>query len=256
MRELYSTFVRKEDRVIVMDILSAEMTKYAANAMLATRISFMNELAALCETSGADIENVRRGIGSDTRIGHAFLYAGLGYGGSCFPKDVKALMHTLKENNLNATILQAVEDVNKFQRKSFVKKVLSKMNNDVKGKTFAIWGLSFKPQTDDMREAPSIDIINELRKNGAKFKAYDPIAIENAKKIIGDDNIEYFERNYDVLDGADALLILTEWHHFRKPDFEKMKSLMKNPIIFDGRNQYSPEKMKDKGFQYYCIGRP
>ena len=256
MRELYSTFVRKEDRVIVMDILSAEMTKYAANAMLATRISFMNELAALCETSGADIENVRRGIGSDTRIGHAFLYAGLGYGGSCFPKDVKASMHTLKENNLNATILQAVEDVNKFQRKSFVKKVLSKMDDDVKGKTFAIWGLSFKPQTDDMREAPSIDIINELRKNGAKFKAYDPIAIENAKAIIGNDNIEYFERNYDALDGADALLIITEWHHFRKPDFEKMKSLMKNPIIFDGRNQYSPEKMKDRGFQYYCIGRP
>jgi len=255
MRDLYSTFVRKGDRVMTMDIPSAELTKYAANAMLATRISFMNELARLCEAAGADIESVRRGIGSDSRIGTAFLYAGIGYGGSCFPKDVKALIYTLKDFGFDAKILSAVEDVNRDQRRAFIDKVVMHMGENLGGKTFAVWGLAFKPQTDDMREAPAIDIITELRRRGAKFKAYDPIAVENARRIIGDDSIEYVKNNYDTLPGADALLLLTEWHHFRKPDFDKIKSLMKSPVIFDGRNQYEPAKMKELGFTYYSIGR-
>lgn len=255
MRDLYSTFVRKGDRVMTMDIPSAELSKYAANAMLATRISFMNELSHLCETTGADIESVRRGIGSDSRIGTAFLYAGIGYGGSCFPKDVKALIYTLKDYGFEAKILSAVESVNKDQRTLFVKKVVMHLGENLAGKTFAVWGLAFKPQTDDMREAPAIDIITELRKRGASFKAYDPIAVDNARAIIGDDHIEYVKNNYDALKGADALLLLTEWHHFRKPDFDKMKSLMKSPVLFDGRNQYEPAKMKEQGFTYYSIGR-
>ncbi len=255
MRELYSTFVRKGDRILVMDIPSAELTKYAANAMLATRISFMNELSRLCEATGADIESVRRGIGSDTRIGNAFLFAGLGYGGSCFPKDVKALIHTSKSLGFDAKILTAVEDVNKEQRHFFIQKVVAKMGENLKGKTFAVWGLAFKPLTDDMREAPAIDIISELRKKGARFRAYDPIAVTNARAIIGEDSVEYLKHNYDTLDGADALLLLTEWHHFRTPDFDRIKTMMKSPIIFDGRNQYDPESMREKGFQYYSIGR-
>lgn len=255
MRELYSTFVRKGDRVMVMDIPSAELTKYAANAMLATRISFMNELSRLCELTGADIESVRKGIGSDSRIGNAFLYAGIGYGGSCFPKDVKALIHTLKDHGFGAEILSSVERVNRHQRTSFLEKIMRHMGEDLKGVTFAVWGLAFKPQTDDMREAPAIDIINGLRERGAVIRAYDPIAADNAREILGDEGIEYLKNNYDVLDGADALLLLTEWHHFRKPDFTKMKSLMKRPLIFDGRNQYEPEKMKELGFTYLSIGR-
>ncbi len=255
MRDLYSTFVRKGDRVMLMDIPSAELTKYAANAMLATRISFMNELAHLCEVTGADIESVRRGIGSDSRIGNAFLYGGIGYGGSCFPKDVKALIYTLKDYGFEARILSAVESVNKLQRAYFVDRVIKHMGESLAGKTFAVWGLAFKPQTDDMREAPAIDIINGLRTRGASFKAYDPIAVDNARRIIGDERIEYVKNNYDALKGVDALLLLTEWHHFRKPDFDKMKSLMKAPVIFDGRNQYEPEKMKEMGFSYYSIGR-
>ncbi len=255
MRDLYSTFVRKGDRVMLMDIPSAELTKYAANAMLATRISFMNELAHLCEVTGADIESVRRGIGSDSRIGNAFLYGGIGYGGSCFPKDVKALIYTLKDYGFEARILSAVESVNKLQRAYFVDRVIKHMGENLAGKTFAVWGLAFKPQTDDMREAPAIDIINGLRTRGASFKAYDPIAVENARRMIGDERIEYVKNNYDALKGVDALLLLTEWHHFRKPDFDKMKSLMKAPVIFDGRNQYEPEKMKEMGFSYYSIGR-
>jgi UDPglucose 6-dehydrogenase len=255
MKELYSTFVRKGDRVMLMDIPSAELSKYAANAMLATRISFMNELARLCEATSADIENVRKGIGSDKRIGSAFLYGGIGYGGSCFPKDVKALIHTLKHNGFDAKILTAVESVNRFQRTYFINKIIDHAGENLSGKTFAVWGLAFKPQTDDMREAPSIDIINGLRNRGANFKAYDPIAIENAHKILGDNNIEYVKNNYDALKGVDALLLLTEWHHFRKPDFEKMKALMKTPLIFDGRNQFEPLKMKELGFIYYSVGR-
>ncbi len=255
MRELYSTFVRKGDRVMVMDIPSAELTKYAANAMLATRISFMNELSSLCELTGADIESVRKGIGSDSRIGNAFLYAGIGYGGSCFPKDVKALIHTLKDHGFGAEILSSVEKVNRQQRTSFLEKITRHMGDDLKGVTFAVWGLAFKPQTDDMREAPAIDIINGLRERGASIRAYDPIAADTARAILGDERIEYLRNNYDVLKGVDALLLLTEWHHFRKPDFQKMKSMMKRPVIFDGRNQYEPEKMKELGFTYFSIGR-
>jgi UDPglucose 6-dehydrogenase len=256
MNELYSSFCRKSEKAIVMDIPSAELTKYAANAMLATRISFMNELATLCETTGADIHNVRKGIGSDSRIGSQFLYAGIGYGGSCFPKDVKALIQTGDKYGFNLKILNAVEDVNKSQRKMFIDKVIKQMGNDLKGKKIAIWGLAFKPNTDDMREAPSIDIINGIEKLGATFQAYDPVAIDTAKEILGDKNIIYFKNNYEALKDADALFILTEWHHFRKPDFTKMKDMMKTPLIIDGRNQYDPEKMKKLGFNYFCIGRP
>ena len=255
MRELYSTFVRKGDRVMLMDIPSAELTKYAANAMLATRISFMNELARLCEATGANVESVRRGIGSDSRIGNAFLYAGIGYGGSCFPKDVKALIYTLKDYGFDAKILSAVEEVNKLQRDIFIRKIVARMGENLSGKVFAVWGLAFKPQTDDMREAPAIDIINGLRDRGATFKAYDPISVENARHILGDKGIEYVRNNYDALKDVDGLLLLTEWHHFRKPDFDKMKELMKAPVIFDGRNQYEPEKMKEAGFTYLSIGR-
>lgn len=255
MRELYSSFLRKGERIQIMDIPSAELTKYAANAMLATRISFMNELSRLCEITGANIESVRKGIGSDSRIGNAFLYAGLGYGGSCFPKDVKALIHTSKSLGFPAKILTAVEEVNHEQRMLFVDKVLEHMKGDVSGKTFAVWGLAFKPQTDDMREAPSIDIIDALRKKGAKFRAYDPVAEETARHIIGDSAVTYHKNNYEVLEGADALLLLTEWHHFRNPNFDKMKSLMKKPVIFDGRNQYDPKHMEEIGFTYVSIGR-
>lgn len=255
MKELYSPFFRSGDRTVVMDIVSAELTKYAANSMLATRISFMNELSRLCEIVGADIENVRRGIGSDSRIGKAFLYSGIGYGGSCFPKDVKALIHTLREYGLKPVLLQSVEDVNHDQRIHFVKKIKDYFKGDISGKTFAVWGLAFKPNTDDMREAPSITIINELRKHGARFRAYDPVAFETGMEVIGKDSIEYFKDYYDVLSGADSLLLLTEWHQFRTPDFSRMKSLLRSPVIFDGRNQYDPDKMKERGFEYICIGR-
>ncbi len=256
IKELYAPFVRNGHPVFIMGVRSAELTKYAANAMLATRISFMNELSRLCEISGADIESIRQGIGSDTRIGMPFLYAGLGYGGSCFPKDVKALIQTSKEFGLEARVLMAVEDINHEQRIRFAEKIRQHFSGDVKGKTFAVWGLSFKPQTDDMREAPAIDIIDDLRKSGAKFRAHDPVAMEVAKSIIGEKNVEYMTNYYDALEGADALLLLTEWNQFRRPDYDRMKSLLKRPLIFDGRNQYDPAKMKELGFNYYCIGRP
>lgn len=255
MRELYSPFLRKGDRIYFMDIASSELTKYAANSMLATRISFMNELSNLCELTGGDIEQVRRGIGSDNRIGKSFLYAGIGYGGSCFPKDVKAMINTYRELGIESKILSAVDEVNKYQRTHFIKKVLSHYSNNVSGKTFAVWGLSFKPETDDMREAPSIDIINGLREKGARFRAYDPVAVEVARSILSDDDIEFMSHYYDTLKGVDALLLLTEWHQFREPDFNRIKSLMKTPVIFDGRNQYEPDKMTEKGFTYYCMGR-
>lgn len=256
MRELYGPFVRNGHPIYIMDILSAELTKYAANAMLATRISFMNEMAILCESTGADIEMVRHGIGSDKRIGMSFLYAGIGYGGSCFPKDVKAIIQTYQEYGLDARILNAVDDINKNQGKRFVEKVLNHFSGNLEGLTFAVWGLSFKPQTDDMREAASIDIINSLRERGARLRAHDPVAMNIARNILGDDRIEYISHYYDALKGVDALLLLTEWHQFRRPDFEKIKSLMKSPVVFDGRNQYEPSKMKERGFIYYCIGRP
>jgi UDPglucose 6-dehydrogenase len=255
MKDLYSPFFRKGDRILIMDIPSSELTKYASNAMLSAKITFMNELSILCEKVGADIEFVRRGIGSDSRIGSAFLFAGLGYGGSCFPKDVKALIKTSNDLGLDAKILSSVDKVNKEQRYRFIEKIIMHYNNDVKGKTFAVWGLSFKPQTDDMREAPSIDIINKLREMGAYIKAHDPIAMGTAKAVLGTKDIDYITNYYDTLKNADALLLLTEWHQFRKPDFEKMKTIMKNPVIFDGRNQYEPSVMKEKGFVYFCFGR-
>ena len=255
MKELYAPFVRNGHPTYVMDIHSAELTKYAANAMLATRISFMNELARLCEVTGADIEQIREGIGSDSRIGMPFLSAGLGYGGSCFPKDVKALIQTSKEFGLEAKILMSVEDINKNQRSRYVDKVLKHYNNDVKDKVFAVWGLAFKPQTDDMREAPSIDIINKLREKGAKFRAHDPVAMDVAKGLFGNKGIDYIDNYYDTLKGADALFLITEWNQFRRPDYEKMKSLLKTPVVFDGRNQYDIKKMTELGFIYYCIGR-
>lgn len=255
IKELYAPFTRSSERFYTMDIPSAELTKYAANCMLATRISFMNELAHICEKSGANIEMVRKGIGSDSRIGKSFLYAGLGYGGSCFPKDVKALIRTSKELNLDSKILNAVEDVNQKQRLWFAEKIVNYYNSDIKGKKFAVWGLAFKPQTDDMREAPSIDIIHYLSERGASFAAYDPIASENASKLLDDVDIEYYDSNYNVLKNCDALIIMTEWHHFRRPDFERIKNTLKNPVIFDGRNQYKPSNMKERGFEYISIGR-
>ncbi|MFW6366852.1 MAG: UDP-glucose dehydrogenase family protein [Spirochaetota bacterium] len=255
MKELYSAFTRNSERFYQMDIPSAELTKYAANCMLATRISFMNELSLVCEATGADIEMIRKGIGSDSRIGHSFLYAGLGYGGSCFPKDVKALVRTSRQLGLDASILNAVEEVNYRQRMYFAEKILRYYNGDVSGKTFAVWGLAFKPQTDDMREAPAIDIIRFLHEKGASFRAYDPIAAKNAALLLPNERMEYVPNNYDVLQNADALILMTEWHHFRRPDFDRMQRLMASPVIFDGRNQYKPERMREKGFEYISIGR-
>lgn len=253
MRELYAPFVRTGNPIIAMDIRSAEMTKYAANAMLATRISFMNELANLCEAVGADVSAVRSGIGSDPRIGSSFLFPGVGYGGSCFPKDVQALIRTAEEYNQGLKILPAVEAVNQKQRELLAERVIGHFKKNLKDKTIAIWGLSFKPNTDDMREAPSIFIINKLLKQGARIKVYDPVALPNAKKEFGN-KISYSKDNYGILNGADALAVVTEWNEFRRPNFEKMLKLMKTPVIFDGRNIYSPHKLKEMGFEYYGIG--
>ncbi len=257
MKELYSPFMRKNYRVITMDVRSAELTKYAANGMLAARISFMNEMANICERCGADIDMIRTGIGSDRRIGHDFLFAGAGYGGSCFPKDVKALLETARSLGHEAKILNAVEKVNEAQKELIVKKILKHYNGDIKSKTFAVWGLSFKPKTDDMREAPSVVIINSLIKNGAKVKAFDPEAIKEAKKILPEsDSIRYCENAYKTLEGTDALILVTEWGSFREPDFEKMKKIMASSVIFDGRNLYNPKFVRNHGFTYYSIGRP
>lgn len=236
-----------------MDIPSAEMTKYAANAMLATKISFMNDIANLCELTGADILSVRKGIGSDSRIGNSFIYPGIGYGGSCFPKDVKALVKSGVEYGHNLRILQAVEDVNDDQKNVLVKKVIQEFGEDLTGRSFAFWGLSFKPETDDMREAPSIVIANELIQRGAKITAYDPVAIDEAKIILGN-KIAYSDNAYSALQDADALLLITEWREFRSPDWSKVKSELKNSILFDGRNIYDRSALKSKGFTYYGIG--
>ena len=257
MKELYSPFFRTHDRFITMDVRSAEMTKYAANAMLATKISFMNEIANICEHVGADVNNVRLGIGSDSRIGYSFIYPGIGYGGSCFPKDVKALKRIGEEYGYEAQLIQSVEDVNNRQKFVIAEKVVKKFGEDLSGKTFAIWGLSFKPGTDDMREAPSIYVINELVKRGAKIKAYDPKAINEARHFYLKDLevVEYFDRKYDVLDDAEALILLTEWKEFRSPDFEEIKKQLKFPIIFDGRNQYIAYDLEEKGIEYFRIGK-
>ncbi len=253
MRRLYKPFVLNGHPILFMDVPSAEMTKYAANAMLATKISFMNDIANLCEIVGADAANVRRGIGSDSRIGNKFIYPGAGYGGSCFPKDVKAIIKTAQQNNYNLRILESVEEVNEDQKKVLVKKV-KKHFPDIKGLTFGVWGLSFKPQTDDMREAPSLVIIEALLEAGAKVKAYDPVATEEAKKSLGD-RIEYGKDQYDALIDADALILITEWPEFRLPNFKVMKKLMNNNVIFDGRNIYDANEMKENDFTYYSIGR-
>ncbi len=258
MRQLYAPFFRSSmDRMLVMDVRSAEMTKYVANAMLATKISFMNEVANICELVGADVNKVRIGIGSDSRIGYSFIYPGSGYGGSCFPKDVKALKRTAEKAGYNAQLLAAVEDVNNRQKLVIAEKVLGHFGDNLQGKTFAVWGLAFKPGTDDMRESPSIYIIKKLVEKGASIKAYDPKAIHEAQSFYLKDinNIEYGASRYEVLTDADALLLLTEWKEFRSPDFGEVKKKLKQPIIFDGRNQYDDERMKELGFQYYQIGK-
>ena len=253
MKSLYKPFTLNGHPIIFMDITSAEMTKYAANAMLATKISFMNDIANLCEIVGADINMVRKGIGSDSRIGNKFIYPGIGYGGSCFPKDVKALIHTAEDFNYQLRVLQAVEDVNQDQKSVLFQKVSNYFKGDLKDKTIAVWGLSFKPQTDDMREAPSVVIINKLLEAGAKVKAYDPIAMKEATHQLGD-TIVYAEDQYEALIDADCLLLVTEWPEFKFPNFKIVKKLLNGPVIFDGRNIYDLVEMKRLGFDYFCIG--
>lgn len=258
MRTLYSPFFRSsQDRLITMDVRSAEMTKYVANAMLATKISFMNEIANICELVGADVNKVRIGIGSDSRIGYSFIYPGSGYGGSCFPKDVKALKKTAEEHGYKASLITSVEDVNDRQKLVIAHKVINKFGEDLKGKTFAIWGLAFKPETDDMREAPAIYIIKELVQRGAKIQAYDPKAMEEAEHFYLKDlkGVTYCKSKYDTLKNADAMILLTEWKEFRSPDFEELKVQLNTPIIFDGRNQYNDVLMTEKGIEYYQIGK-
>ena len=253
MQEIYSTFLRTGNRMIIMDVKSAEMTKYSANAFLATKISFMNEISNMCEKIGANIEKVRLGITSDRRIGSQFMFPGIGYGGSCFPKDVSALIELAEKNNCGNDILKAVQKTNNSQIDVFLNKIFSHFGSDIKGKVFAVWGLSFKPKTNDMREAPSIKIIERLLEKGAVIKAYDPKAIDGAKKIFKD-KIEYMPSSYSALEDVDALLLLTEWNEFRRPDFEKIKNLMKTAVIFDGRNQYDEKSLKQHGIMYYRMG--
>ena len=253
MRKLYKPFLMNGHPIIFMDIPSAEMTKYAANAMLATKISFMNDIANLCEIMGADVNMVRKGIGSDARIGTKFIYPGVGYGGSCFPKDVKALIKTAKENKYNMRILNAVEEVNDNQKEVLSNKVKTHFNNNLKGKKFALWGLSFKPKTDDMREAPSLVIIENLLREGASVVAYDPVAMHEAERILGN-TISYSTDMYDTLNDADALLIVTEWPEFRVPNFDELTKRLNQKVIFDGRNIFDHKEMKEIGFEYYCIG--
>ncbi len=256
MRSIYSPFMRNRDRLLVMDVRSAEFTKYAANAMLATRISFMNELALLAERVGADIELVRQGIGSDPRIGTHFLYAGAGYGGSCFPKDVKALVRTGQDNGIQLGVLTAVQAANERQKRVLVDRVVSRFGEDLRGRTFAIWGLAFKPNTDDMREAPSRVIVAELARRGAAIRAYDPVAMDEARRVMADvPRLSFVEHQTDALTGADALLIVTEWKEFKSPDFDVMRSMLKQPVILDGRNLYDPAGMAALGFDYCGIGR-
>ena len=252
--ELYAPFVRQGNPVIYMDEKSAELTKYAANAFLATKISFMNEIAQMCEKLGADVDMVRRGIGSDDRIGKRFLFPGIGYGGSCFPKDVKALAKSAQQNNYEFKILEAVMKVNETQKEHLLPKIFTYFNNDLTGKKIALWGLAFKPNTDDIREAPSLKLINELTAAGVSIVAYDPEAMRNVKKEIGD-SITYADNQYEALEEADALLIATEWSEFRTPDFLRIKSLLKRPVIFDGRNLFELYQMEEHGFHYESIGR-
>ena len=256
LRALYAPFNRNHDRLIAMDIRSAELTKYAANAMLATKISFMNELSNLAERLGADIEQVRIGIGSDPRIGYHFIYPGVGYGGSCFPKDVKALERTARDVGYEAQLLAAVEAVNERQKRKLFEKIRAHFGDDLAGRTFALWGLAFKPNTDDMREAPSRVLMEALWAAGAKVRAYDPEAMKECRRIYGErDDLTLCEDPYQALEGADALAVVTEWNVFRSPDFSKVKSLLRQPVVFDGRNLYDPLRMRELGFDYYAIGR-
>lgn len=258
MKEIYSPFEMDRNRLIIMDVRSAEMTKYAANAMLATKISFMNEIANMCERVGADVSKVRAGIGSDRRIGYSFIYPGLGYGGSCFPKDVRALIATAEECSCDARIIRAVDEVNRNQRNRITEKIkrFFSANGGTRGRTAAVWGLSFKPNTNDVRESPALDVVRSLLDCGVSVQAYDPEAIEQAKMALGEDaRISYFNNAYQALKGADFLVLTTEWHLFRNPDFEQVKTLLKQPVVFDGRNQYDPGDMRAKGFEYFSIGR-
>ncbi len=254
MHRLYKPFQLNGERIVYMDIPSAEMTKYTANAMLATKISFMNDIANLCERVGADVNMVRRGIGSDPRIGNKFIYPGVGYGGSCFPKDVKAIIRTAKEYNYELKVLQAVEEVNDAQKYVLVEKIKRHFGDDLKGKTFAMWGLSFKPNTDDMREAPSLVIIEELKKLGAEVKAYDPVAMEHAREFYLGDQITYCKDAYEACNESDALLLVTEWPEFRMPSWDVISKLLKNKVVFDGRNIYEANYLKENGFKHYGIG--
>lgn len=254
MQDIYSPFFRTGNRVIVMDVKSAEMTKYASNSFLATKISFMNEIAQLCEKVGANAEMVRVGMSTDSRIGNKFLFPGLGYGGSCFPKDVKALIKTGADNGIDMNIIKSADETNKQQRQLFINKIIARFGEDLTGKTFAVWGLAFKPKTDDMREAPAITIINDLLNRGAKVQAYDPKAMNSAKYHF-QDRITYAKSSYEALNNADALLLLTEWNEFRRPDMDRIKELLKTPIIFDGRNQYNMERTVQRGFEYVCVGK-
>jgi UDPglucose 6-dehydrogenase len=259
LAELYAPFVRTGNPILFMDIASAEITKYAANAMLATRISFMNTIARLCEEVGADVNLVRAGIGTDARIGPSFLFAGIGYGGSCFPKDVKALVHTLREAGIDSSILDGVEQVNAAQKHVLAERVKEAYGGGLSGRSFAVWGLSFKPETDDMREAPSLTVVRELCAAGAKVRAHDPEARHEAPRYFADlletGALELCERSYDCLEGADALLVLTEWAQYRVPDYERMRGLLKEPVVFDGRNLWDPVRMGEMGFRYLSIGR-
>lgn len=255
MERMYRPFQLNNYRVIMMDILSAEMTKYAANAMLATRISFMNEMARLCEATGANIDRVRAGIASDSRIGSKFLYPGCGYGGSCFPKDVKALVKTGEEHGIKMEVISSVEHVNQLQKRIVFEKLQKAFGGNLEGRRIAVWGLSFKPETDDMREAPSVVIIRLLLESGAKVVAYDPVAMDESKKRYLGDSIEYSENQYDAVKGADALALVTEWKQFRILDWNRLKNAMKGRIVVDGRNIYSAEEMRDNGFRYYSIGK-
>lgn len=256
MRELYKPYVMNTENFILMDIPSAEMTKYAANSMLATKISFMNEISNICERVGADVNKVRRGIGSDRRIGFSFIYPGCGYGGSCFPKDVQALIKTASEYGYESKLLQSVEDVNHAQKEVLVRKIKERFGGDLSGKTFAAWGLAFKPDTDDMRESPAITILKELTAVGAEIHAYDPKAVREAKEcyLKEDKNIIYCDNKYEALHEADALILITEWKEFRSPDFYEIKRLLKEPVIFDGRNQYDAKRVEEYGIDYYQIG--
>jgi UDPglucose 6-dehydrogenase len=256
MKELYAPFVRTNHPIIIMDVVSAELTKYAANAFLATKISFINEIANICSRTGANINMVRRGIGSDRRVGPLFLFPGLGYGGSCFPKDMQALIHTAHSYQYRPRLLEAAEEVNQDQRRLFLEVIDAYFKGGLQGRVFAVWGLSFKPQTDDIREAPALTVISRLLEAGARVQAYDPEAMPATRQQLGDNPaVTYAPSSYEALEGADALIVCTEWTKFREPDFERMQSLMKAPVIFDGRNLYNPDKLAKLGFTYFHIGQ-